>query len=40
VEGVPGARHWRRNLGLKAQRRGADIPVLEEAARQLLDAGL
>ena len=40
VEGVPGARHWRRNLGLNAQRQGADIPVLEEAARQLLDAGL
>lgn len=40
VEGVPGARHWRRNLGVNAQRSGADIPVLEEAARQLLDAGL
>ena len=40
VEGVPGARHWRRNIGLKAQRPGADIAVLEEAARQLLDAGL
>lgn len=40
VEGVPGARHWRRNLGVNAQRQGADIPVLEEAARQLLDAGL
>jgi tRNA-dihydrouridine synthase A len=40
VEGVPGARHWRRNLGLKAQRPGADIAVLEEAAQQLLDAGL
>ena len=40
VEGVPGARHWRRNIGLKAQRPGADIAVLEEAARQLLEAGL
>ncbi len=40
VESVPGARHWRRNLGLKAQRPGADIAVLEEAARQLVDAGL
>ena len=40
VEGVPGARHWRRNLGINAQRQGADIPVLEDAARQLLDAGL
>ncbi len=40
VEGVPGARHWRRNIGLNAQRPGADIAVLEEAARQLLDAGL
>ena len=40
VEGVPSARHWRRNLGLNAQRQGADIPVLEEAARHLLDAGL
>ena len=40
VEGVPGARHWRRNIGLKAQRPGADIGVLEEAARQLRDAGL
>ena len=40
VEGVPGARHWRRNLGLNAQRQGADIAVLDEAARQLLDAGL
>ncbi|MGC6482957.1 MAG: tRNA dihydrouridine(20/20a) synthase DusA [Synechococcus sp.] len=40
VEGVPGARHWRRNLGLNAQRQGADLPVMEDAARQLLDAGL
>lgn len=40
VEGVPGARHWRHNLGVNAQRKGADLAVLEEAARQLLDAGL
>ena len=40
VEGVPGARHWRRNLGVNAQRPGADLNVLNEAARQLLDAGL
>lgn len=40
VEGVRGARHWRRNLGLEAQRRDADLKVLEEAGIQLQDAGL
>jgi tRNA-dihydrouridine synthase A len=40
VEGVPGARHWRRNLGEKAQKRNADLNVLEEAGRQLREAGL
>ena len=40
VEGVRGARHWRRNLGERAQRPGADLIVLEEAGRQLRDAGL
>ena len=40
VEGVRGARHWRRNLGIYAQRRGADLRVLEEAGLQLKDAGL
>ena len=40
VEGVPGARHWRRDLGEKAQRAGADLTVLEASARQLIDAGL
>jgi tRNA-dihydrouridine synthase A len=40
VEGVPGARHWRRDLGQNAQRKGADLTVLESAARQLEDAGL
>ena len=40
VEGVPGARHWRRDLGQKAQRSGADLTVLEASARQLIDAGL
>ncbi len=40
VEGVRGARHWRRELGKRAQRPGADLTVLEEAGRQLRDAGL
>ena len=40
VEGVPGARHWRRSLGEKAQRPKADLSVLEEAGRQLKEAGL
>ena len=40
VEGVRGAKHWRRELGARAQRPGADLTVLEEAGRQLRDAGL
>ena len=40
VEGVPGARHWRRELGEQSQRKGADLNILEEAGRQLKDAGL
>lgn len=40
VEGVPGARAWRSELGLKAQKRKADINILETAARQLEDVGL
>jgi len=40
VEGVPGARHWRRDLGQQAQRKGANLSVLEQAAQQLIDAGL
>ena len=40
VEGVPGARHWRRDLGQHAQRAGADLSVLERSARQLTEAGL
>ncbi|MGB1416303.1 MAG: tRNA dihydrouridine(20/20a) synthase DusA [Synechococcus sp.] len=40
VEGVRGARHWRRNLGVQAQRPGAELKVLEEAGLQLKDAGL
>ena len=40
VEGVPGARHWRRDLGQHAQQSGADLSVLEQSARQLEEAGL
>ena len=40
VKGVRGARHWRRELGEKAQCRNADVDVLEKASRQLKDAGL
>ena len=40
VEGVRGARHWRRDLGNRAQRPGADLRILEEAGRPLRDAGL
>ena len=39
VEGVPGARAWRRELGLKAQQAKAEIDILEEAARKLEDFG-
>ncbi|HGY5532249.1 MAG: tRNA dihydrouridine(20/20a) synthase DusA [Prochlorococcus sp.] len=40
VEGVPGARSWRRDLGIKAQKAKADLNVLHKAAQQLEDAGL
>jgi len=40
VEGVPGARGWRRNLGINAQKANADLNVMENAARQLEEAGL
>ncbi len=40
VEGVPGARHWRHQLTTKAQRANAGVDVLENATKQLLDAGL
>ena len=36
----PGARYWRNNLSTKAQKAGAGIEIIEEAAQQLLDAGL
>ncbi len=40
VEGVPGARLWRKNLCSAAQQKNKEINVLEAAARQLEDAGL
>jgi len=40
VEGVPGARSWRRDLGLNAQKSTAEINILETAAQQLEDVGL
>ena len=40
VEGVPGARSWRKDLTLNAQKAEADLTVLEKAAQQLLDVGL
>ena len=40
VEGVPGAKSWRRDLGIKAQKADADLRVLQKAAQQLEDAGL
>ena len=40
VESVHGARHWRRELGEKAQRPGADLNVLLNAGQQLKEAGL
>lgn len=40
VEGVKGARHWRRDLGQQAQQRNADLAVLDQAGRQLREAGL
>ncbi len=40
VEGVPGARIWRRDLGIKAQKSKADLSVLIKATEQLKAAGL
>ena len=40
VEGVSGARHWRRQLGEAAGRRTAGPEVLDQAAQQLEAAGL
>ncbi|WP_320675868.1 tRNA dihydrouridine(20/20a) synthase DusA [Prochlorococcus sp. MIT 1300] len=40
VEGVPGARLWRKNLTLKAQNRSANLTVLEEAIKELENLGL
>ena len=40
VEGVSGARHWRRNLGQAAGQRDAGPEVLERAAQQLEERGL
>jgi tRNA-dihydrouridine synthase A len=40
VEGVSGARHWRRDLGQAAGARSAGPEVLERAAQQLEERGL
>jgi tRNA-dihydrouridine synthase A len=40
VEGVSGARHWRRDLGQAAGARDAGPEVLERAAVQLEERGL
>ena len=40
VEGVSGARHWRRDLGQAAGERTAGPEVLERAAQQLEERGL
>ncbi|MEN9879186.1 MAG: tRNA dihydrouridine(20/20a) synthase DusA, partial [Cyanobacteriota bacterium] len=40
VEGVSGARHWRRQLGEAAGGRTAGPEVLDQAAQQLEAAGL
>ena len=40
VEGVSGARHWRRDLGRAAGERTAGPEVLERAAQQLEERGL
>ncbi len=40
VEGVSGARHWRRRLGQAAGERTAGVEVLAAAAQQLEDHGL
>ncbi len=40
VEGVPGAKAWRKQLTLQAQKSNAEIKVLENAAQALKEAGL
>ncbi len=40
VEEVPGAKAWRRDLGLKAQTEKYNLEILVKAAQQLEDAGL
>ena len=40
VEGVSGARHWRRRLGEAAGARGAGASVLDTAAQELEAQGL
>ena len=40
VHGVKGARKWRNELSITAQKRNAKLIVLEKAARHLEDAGL
>jgi tRNA-dihydrouridine synthase A len=40
VEGVSGARHWRRDLGQAAGARSAGPEVFERAAQQLEERGL
>ena len=40
VHGEHGARKWRNEISLEAQRSNADLNILEKAARQLEDAGL
>ncbi len=39
VEGINGARNWRRELSISAQKKKADLKILENAARQLENAG-
>jgi len=40
VQGVKGARKWRKEITEQAQKADADLIILEKAARQLEDAGL
>lgn len=40
VQGVKGARKWRQEISKKSQKPKADLDILENAARQLKDAGL
>ena len=40
VQGVKGARKWRKEMTEHAQKAEADLIILEKAARQLEDAGL